>query len=52
MPAFALFEIDTSIDDEIRKKYDTDKIERDYGLPPLPENLKQEINTTNQKNPV
>ena len=50
MPAFALFEIDTSVDDEIRKKYDTDKIERDYGLPPLPENLKQEINDKSKTN--
>lgn len=60
MPAIALPSIDTSVDDEIRTKYDPDKIERDYGLPPLPENLKQEIdnksktktNTTNTTNSV
>lgn len=49
MPSFALSEIDTSVDDEIRTKYDPDRIGRDYGLPPLPENLKQEIDN---KSPV
>lgn len=40
LPAFAGFDIDTSVDDDIRKKYNTKKIEDDL-LPPLPDNLKQ-----------
>ena len=40
LPAIAAFDIDTSVDDDIRKKYNTKKIEDDL-LPPLPENLKQ-----------
>lgn len=33
--------LDTSIDEEIRKKYNPSKIEEDLGLPPLPKNLEQ-----------
>ena len=41
MPAIAAFDIDTSVDDEIRKKYNTQKIEDDL-LPPLPNSLKND----------
>lgn len=40
--AFAAFDIDTSVDSEIRKKYNTNKIEEDL-LPPLPDKLKNDI---------
>ncbi len=40
MPVFAL-ELDTSIDDEIRKNYNPSKIEQDMALPPLPKTLNQ-----------
>ena len=42
LPTFAAFDIDTSVDDEIRKKYNTKKIEEDL-LPPLPDNLKNDV---------
>lgn len=35
MPVLAL-ELDTSLDDEVRKNYNPDKIEQDYKLPALP----------------
>ncbi len=40
MPAFAL-ELDTSVDEEIRKNYNPSKIEQDMALPPLPKTLNQ-----------
>lgn len=41
MPVLAL-ELDTSIDDSIRKNYNPDKIDQDMGLPPLPDIVKKE----------
>ena len=49
LPAFADFDIDTSVDDEIRKKYNTKKIEEDL-LPPLPDNLKNDIPLKSNEN--
>ena len=46
-PAFAL-EFDTSIDDEIRRNYNPDKIEEDMQLPSLPKILKENANTNSQ----
>lgn len=40
MPVFAL-ELDTSVDEEIRKKYNPSKIEQDMALPALPKILKE-----------
>ncbi len=42
LPAFAVFDIDTSVDSQIRKKYNTKKIEQDL-LPDLPDNLKNDV---------
>lgn len=42
LPAFAVFDIDTSVDSQIRKKYNTKKIEQDL-LPDLPNNLKNDV---------
>lgn len=41
MPVLAL-ELDTSVDDTIRKNYRPEKIEEDMGLPPLPDIVKKE----------
>lgn len=48
-PAFAAFDIDTSVDDDIRKKYNTNKIEEDL-LPPLPNNLKNDVPLKSNEN--
>ena len=48
-PAFAVFDIDTSVDSEIRKKYNPKKIEQDL-LPPLPDNLKNDIPIKSNEN--
>lgn len=37
------FELDTSVDDEIRKKYNPSKLEQDMALPALPKILKNNI---------
>lgn len=44
MPACA-YNLDTSIDDDIRKNYNPSKIEQDTALPALPANLQEESNT-------
>ena len=49
LPVIAAFDIDTSVDDEIRKKYNTKKIEDDL-LPPLPDNLKNDIPLKSNEN--
>ena len=49
LPTLAAFDIDTSVDDEIRKKYNTKKIEEDL-LPPLPDNLKNDIQLKSNEN--
>lgn len=49
MPVLAL-ELDTSIDDTIRKNYNPDKIEQDLDLPPLPNIIKKEIPQQQTKN--
>lgn len=53
MPACA-YNLDTSIDDEIRKNYNPSKIEHDTALPVLPKNLQSEVNTipVNQYQPT
>lgn len=43
-PIFAL-ELDTSIDDDIRRNYNPDKIEKDLSLPTLPKILNEPQNT-------
>ena len=42
LPTFAVLDIDTSVDQEIRRKYMPNKIENDL-LPPLPDNLKNDV---------
>ena len=42
MPVFAVYDIDTSVDSQIRKKYNTKKIENDL-LPDLPDKLKNDV---------
>jgi len=49
LPTFAAFDIDTSVDSEIRKKYNPKKIEQDL-LPPLPDNLKNDIPLKSNEN--
>lgn len=49
LPAISAFDIDTSVDDEIRKKYNTKKIEEDL-LPPLPDNLKNDVPLKSNEN--
>lgn len=49
LPAIAAFDIDTSVDDDIRKKYNTKKIENDL-LPPLPDNLKNDVPLKSKEN--
>lgn len=41
-PALAVLDIDMSVDQEIRRQYNPNKIENDL-LPPLPDNLKNDI---------
>lgn len=41
-PTFAVSDIDLSVDQDIRRKYNPNKIENDL-LPPLPDNLKNDI---------
>lgn len=41
------FELDTSVDDEIRKKYNPSKLEQDMALPALPKILQQSNNCQN-----
>lgn len=45
MPVFA-YNLDTSLDDEIRKNYNPSKIEDDMALPKLPQNLREEETST------
>lgn len=45
MPVFAL-ELDTSVDDQIRKNYNPTKLEDDMALPAMPKILRQENATT------
>ncbi len=47
--ALAAFDIDTSVDDAIRKKYNPKKIEEDL-LPPLPNNLKNDVPLKSNEN--
>lgn len=49
LPACAVLDIDTSVDSEIRKKYNPKKIEQDL-LPPLPDNLKNDIPLKSNEN--
>lgn len=49
LPALSAFDIDTSVNDEIRKKYNTTKIEEDL-LPPLPDNLKNDAPLKSNEN--
>ena len=42
LPVFAVYDIDTSVDSQIRKKYNTKKIENDL-LPDLPDKLKNDV---------
>lgn len=49
MPVLAV-ELDTSIDDSIRKNYNPDKIEQDMTLPPLPDIFKHETPAPQVKN--
>lgn len=41
------FELDTSVDDEIRKKYNPSKLEQDMALPALPKILQETNNSNN-----
>ena len=42
LPAFCAIDIDATVDYEIRRKYNPNKIEEDL-LPPLPDKLKNDV---------
>ena len=49
LPAFSAIDIDATVDYEIRRKYNPNKIEEDL-LPPLPDKLKNDIKLTPSDN--
>lgn len=51
-PVFALGDLDTSVDAQIRKNYNPDKLEEDMSLPPLPRILKEKSIMSTEPKPA